>query len=307
MSRIFIQLASYRDPELVATIEDAFQKAAHPESLSFGVVWQGKPGVDVLPWHRLDCCRILLIDSDQSQGVCWARAKAQKLWDGEPYTLQIDSHMRFVPGWDDLLRHMLQQCPSPKPVLTAYPPPYTPPNILHPGEPTALGASHFTEQGSLSLVSTVSLRQHTTPQMGMFMAAGFWFASSHFLQEIPYDPLLYFHGEEISLALRAWTAGWDIYHPNQIACYHEYERVGKPRHWEEHTTWWQLDQVAQQRLRQLFQLGRKGQTLPSHGLGSVRSLPAYEHFSGVDFQTRSLTPAARIGSPNLQALTYPRA
>lgn len=302
MSQIFVQIASYRDPELVATVQDALQKAAHPDRLTFGIVWQGKPGVDAVPWEQLSWCRILLIDSDRSQGVCWARAKTQMLWEGEPYTLQIDSHMRFVYGWDDLLLHMLHQCPTEKAVLTAYPPAYTPPNFLHPhSEPTALAAAHFTDSGSLSLVSHHSLTEQIRPQLGMFIAAGFWFASTQFIQEIPYDPQLYFQGEETSLAVRAWTHGWDIYHPNQIACYHEYERPGKPKHWEDHPRWWQLEQTAQTRLRQL--LGLEPANLGHYGLGRHRSLLDYQAFSGVDFQQRSLTDSARQGIPAI-ALHY---
>lgn len=305
MPKIFVQIASYRDPELVATVEDALQKAAVPADLSFGIVWQGKIGLDCLPSHRLNCCRILLIDSDRSLGVCWARAKAQSLWEGEPYTLQIDSHMRFVPGWDELLLRMLHNCPSPKPLLTAYPPAYTPPNLLHDGEPTALGAAHFTDQGRLSLVSCRSLAHTCLPQLGMFMAAGFWFAPAQLLQEVPYDPYLYFHGEEINLTVRAWTHGWDIFHPNQIVCYHEYIRPGKPRHWEDHPHWWQLDQTAHQRLQQLLGEAPGAIDLGLYGLGRQRSLQDYEQFSGVNFQRQTLTDLARQGIPNLQAQVQP--
>lgn len=297
MFQIFVQIASYRDSELTATVQDAIKKAANPQRLSFGIVWQGKPGVDLLSLDYLHCCRFLLVDADRSHGVCWARSKTQLLWEGEPYTLQIDSHMRFVPGWDDLLLHMLAHCPSSKPLLTAYPPAYTPPDTLHPGEPARLAASHFTEQGILSLVSGTSLSDYTRPQLGMFMAAGFWFAPAQILSDIPYDPLLYFQGEEISLAVRAWTHGWDIYHPNQIACYHEYTRLGKPRHWDDHHQWWQLDQVAHQRLNFLLGIESGEINLDRYGLGMQRSLSSYEQFSGVDFKRCKLTAGARSGLP----------
>jgi hypothetical protein len=35
--------------------------------------------------------------------------------------MQIDSHMRFAPGWDDELLDALVACDSPQPVLTTYP------------------------------------------------------------------------------------------------------------------------------------------------------------------------------------------
>ncbi len=297
MPSIFVQIASYRDPELLPTIVNALEQASYPQEITFGVVWQGKAGIDDIPLQWLNHCRVLLLDSDQARGVGWARAKTQTLWEGEPYTLQIDSHMRFVPDWDALLIHLLHQCPSRKPLLTAYPPAYTPPDVLHPGEPTSLGASHFTEQGSLGLVSTRPLGHYLTPQAGMFIAAGFWFAPSQFIHEVPYDPLLYFQGEETNLSIRAWTHGWDIFHPNRIVCYHEYTRTGKPRHWEDHPHWWELNQITHHRLHQLVNPGL-GNNLHPYGLGAHRSLSAYEAFSGINFQQRTIAHTARQGIPN---------
>ena len=40
MNTIFIQIASYRDRELIPTIKDAIEQAEFPELLSFGICWQ---------------------------------------------------------------------------------------------------------------------------------------------------------------------------------------------------------------------------------------------------------------------------
>ena len=42
--------------------------------------------------------------------------------------------------------------------------------------------------------------------------------------EVPYDPDYYFHGEEISLAVRSYTWGYDLFHPHKIIAWHEYTR-----------------------------------------------------------------------------------
>ncbi|KAK3251917.1 hypothetical protein CYMTET_38765 [Cymbomonas tetramitiformis] len=47
--RIFVSIASYRDPEALHTIRDLFDKADHPERIFVGVVWQyvnALPGED---------------------------------------------------------------------------------------------------------------------------------------------------------------------------------------------------------------------------------------------------------------------
>ena len=37
---IFIQIASYRDPQLLHTLRDALDKAKYPENLRFAICWQ---------------------------------------------------------------------------------------------------------------------------------------------------------------------------------------------------------------------------------------------------------------------------
>lgn len=76
--------------------------------------------------------RMLRYPSTAAQGPAWARCQAQRLYRGEEYVLQIDSHSRFAPGWDTSLLRMLRACPSPKPVLTTYPPGYHLPNVVSP-------------------------------------------------------------------------------------------------------------------------------------------------------------------------------
>ena len=65
----------------------------------------------------------------EAAGPCWARHLAQGLWQGEDYFLQLDSHMRFRPGWDVYLLETLRRCPSARPVLSTYPIGYRLPNL----------------------------------------------------------------------------------------------------------------------------------------------------------------------------------
>jgi hypothetical protein len=46
------------------------------------------------------------------------------------------------------------------------------------------------------------------PQPSAFFSAHFVFVRSAWLRDVPYDPQMYFDGEEDSLALRSWTNGW---------------------------------------------------------------------------------------------------
>ena len=47
---------------------------------------------------------ILDIDYSKAKGVCWARNKIQQHYNNEDFTLHLDSHHRFIEGWDTILK-----------------------------------------------------------------------------------------------------------------------------------------------------------------------------------------------------------
>ncbi len=81
--KIFIQVASYRDPQLIPTIKSALDNAKHPENLIFGIARQFhiEDGFDNLDEYRGDDrFRILDIPCEESKGACWARNQIQQLY-----------------------------------------------------------------------------------------------------------------------------------------------------------------------------------------------------------------------------------
>ena len=66
---IFVQIASYRDPQLIPTIEDILDKADNPKNLSIGIAWQHS---DEDTWDNLDKYkkdkRFKIIDIDHKIG-----------------------------------------------------------------------------------------------------------------------------------------------------------------------------------------------------------------------------------------------
>ena len=110
--KIFIQIASYRDPQLIPTIKDCIKNAKKPEKLVFSIAWQHSTEDS---WDNLDefksddRFKIVDINYEDSKGACWARNQLQQNYDGEEYTLQLDSHHRFVENWDEELIKMYKQ------------------------------------------------------------------------------------------------------------------------------------------------------------------------------------------------------
>lgn len=307
--KLFLHLAAYRDPELIPTLKDALKKADRPEKITFGIVWQFIPGEDERITEQMQefPCKMIEIDARKSLGVCWARSLGQRLLQDEDFILQLDSHHRFVEGWDSLLLQQLSQCPSPKPVLSAYTPPYLPPDEIPPGYPcTRLTAHHFDEQGILSFIAGESLASYSEPQLGMFLAGGFIFAPRQFYLELPYDPFLYFRGEEVTLATRAWTKGWDIFYPHQITLYHYYTRTNAKKHWDIHSEWYKLEQKSRERIKKILRINplEAGESLEIYDIGTVRTLADYQTFSGINFKTQEISETASKGIPTKTVISH---
>jgi hypothetical protein len=67
------------------------------------------------------------------------------------------------------------------------------------------------------------------PLLSHFWAAGFSFAPSSWVLDVPYYPHLphLFFGEEQYMLLRMWTRGWDVYAPTQPLAFHQWERSAR--------------------------------------------------------------------------------
>lgn len=305
--RIFVSIASYRDSECQWTVQDLFKKAAKPERLFVGICWQVVPEEDSdcfeIPSPRPEQCRLVTYHVSQSEGVGWARAQAHRLWQGEEYVLNIDSHMRFVEGWDELMIAQLKACPGAKPLLTSYPPGYVPPDQLNPPTVTMLCAGYF-DEASVQVNKSRALQPEDAPAQpipSMLYAAGFAFASSQVLRDVPYDPFIYFQGEEISMAARLWTHGWDLFAPNQVLLYHAYGKHTKRKtHWVDNRDWPKLN--ARSRARVAHLIGSKPsqdaealKDIDGFGLGTLRSLEDYQRLSGIDFERKTIAVSAIEG------------
>jgi hypothetical protein len=121
---------------------------------------------------------------------------------------------------------------------------------------------------------------------------------------VPYDPYLYFHGEEITLAVRLWTHGWDLYGPSKPIVWHHYGREGRRSHWEDHPGWWLLDHLSLARMRCLLNMSDPYEESANstslanwgvYGLGEVRTIEDFQAKFGINFTTRTISAKAQIG------------
>ena len=297
---IFVQIAAYRDPELLPTIKDMLTNAKYPENLRICIAWQHAEE-DI--WDNLDeykedpRFKIMDINYKDAKGVCWARNRLQRYYNGEKYTLQLDSHHRFSENWDETLIGMLKQLQKKghkKPLLTAYLPGYFPDNdpagrnieIWH------TNIDRYMPEGPIFITPGYidNWREYKEPIPARFYSGHFAFTLGSFTHDIPHDPDLYFHGEETSISVRAFTHGYDLFHPHIPVIWHEYTRNGKTRHWDDHN-FSPLDQQSFRKYRALLGIdneSREGLDFVCYDLGKERTVEEFEHHVGIDFKGKRI-------------------
>ena len=297
--KIFIQIASYRDPQLIPTIKSALENAKKPENLVFGIARQFHPDDkfdDLSEYSNDERFRILDIPYEESKGACWARNQIQQLYNKEQYTLQIDSHMRFAPNWDVEMIKMvkdLQKKGYKKPLLTGYVSSFDPDNdpALRVQEPWRMAFDRFIPEGAVFfLPETIPGWQNLTePVTARFYSAHFCFTLGKFAKEVQHDPEFYFHGEEISIAARAYTHGYDLFHPHKVLIWHEYTRKGRTKQWDDDKEWFNKNNYSHKKNRSLFGMDdEENMNHGKYGFGKVRSLRDYEKYSGLLFSKRAV-------------------
>jgi len=341
---IFVQIASYRDFQLIPTINDMLANAKRPGDLHISVCWQHGPDetlemftsngfvvgetVNDVRIHGLSLVSMMKEDAElsvidvqflETKGACWARNTLQQLYNGEKYTLQLDSHHRFTRHWDETLINMLESVrtkETPKPLLTAYAPSFDPVNdpSSRAKEPWKMDFDRFIPEGAVFFVPSRidNWQQLNRPIPARFYSAHFAFADGSFAVEVQHDPEYFFHGEEISIGVRAFTHGYDLFHPHRVVLWHEFTRRNRVKVWDDHTTsqkndgnveldWVERNNHSHRRNRILF--GMDGEDpnqmeFGKYGFGRARSLRQYEEYAGISFAYRGVQQLTLNRSPN---------
>ena len=295
--RIFISIASYRDPELQWTIKSAIENANNPDNLYFGVVHQGVDS-ELFDINSIKNMSLIKMHPKEAKGAGYARAKAMELYTGQEYFLQIDSHTRFAPGWDLICIDQLNRAKNisghSRVLLSYFPAPYEPERnggmFLVKNNPKI--KSYPTRQKIL-----LNKRKQWTaerfefesklkenPELSQTVLGGFMFSDGSIVNEVPYDPEISFFGEEICFAMRSWTRGWDIYSPSKNIVYHFYSRGGYSKIWKDRNlrgiSWKEIEEISYSKQKRVL----CGEEEGVFGAGNIRTLAEYEIFTNTNFK-----------------------
>jgi hypothetical protein len=295
--RIFVSIASYRDPELQWTIKSAITNANNPDNLYFGVVHQGVDS-ELFDIQEIKNISITKMHPKEARGAGYARAKAMELYSGQEYFLQIDSHTRFVPGWDSISIDQLNRAKNisghSRVMLSYFPAPF---------EPERDGGMYLITNNpkvkpypTRQKISLNKRKQWTAerfefnnklkedPELSETVLGGFMFSDGSIVTEVPYDSEISFFGEEICFAMRSWTRGWDIYSPSKNIVYHFYSRGGYSKIWKDRNlrgiSWKELEEISYKKQKRVL----CGEESGIFGAGDVRTLEQYEMFTNTNFK-----------------------
>ena len=301
---IFIHLPAYRDPELVPTIKDALKNAKYHKRIHFGICRQYHPDDkfdDLTEFKGDKRFNIYECLYTEAKGLPWARAVInEQLMGKQDYILQLDSHHRFAQDWDVTLIEMHNQREKQgyKPILAAYLPLYTPFNdpAGRSMEPWQQQFACFYPHGTIFIRPSLlhGWKDMTEPPFSRFLSGHFCFARTEWAREVKHDPDIYFSGEEINLTVRSYTHGYDMFHPHKLVVWHSTmreERSGMLK-WDDDAKlgvdWWNRQNIARAKIRQLFRVEDNGYDLTGYDLGTARTIEDYETYAGVNFKTRSV-------------------
>lgn len=317
-STILIEIPAYCDPDILNTLNAARAMAANPERVRFAVCLQDDDRSRLEALEAMPGCRVKYYPKKDAPGTCGARYVCQQLYGGEDFVLHMDAHMRFAQFWDVAMIDQWRLCGNERAVLTDY---ATSPGADWMARPIdddkytrdaamACGVVHalYFQGNSPELRMQVQklcvvAGAEPRPILGAFVCAHCMFGRPLIDQVVPIDPKMDFTADESPMAVRLWTHGFDIWHTGARCVYHAY--VTGPVKPEGHTHEASGALVEggitrqERQIRRLEKLlgvyDRQDVDLSGYDLGTVRSLKAYQEFSGIDFRNMTIRKFAFDG------------
>jgi hypothetical protein len=294
--KIFVSVAAYRDLELPKTIDSLISNAENPQNLRVVILSQDQKSKHP-DFSKYKNVELIQMDFKEARGAGFARKIIMEQYGGEEYFFQIDSHERFAKHWDTKILQMMRQAQedakTDKVILSQYPAPYT----IHTGNRDHFikGDKDFWDRVSWTKVVNTwygawaghreEIEDKSKPHPSYTVLAGYLFAPGNFVEEIPYDERITFMGEELCIAIRAYTRGWKIYAPNEMLLWHFYTRKDRPKVWSQmddsmrEQKWNDLEMESKRVQEKILRGIEKG----VYGIGDKQKYLEYQKMIGIDF------------------------
>lgn len=303
---IFINIPSYKDPELFETIDNFIAQAKYPERVFFGITNQYIDLADELEKHKKYSSNVGIDFAVPGSivGCQPGRLNSHGFYRDQDYYMNMDSHMRAVKDWDVLLINELvniekKHGPS---VITGYVSPYDksedgtdeiPPGL---GSPlvfnmTPSNVQHFYNHGVPQFTPKYKTEKTITPSP--YVSGHFFFTTRQAILDAPFVKEITFTEEEIFMALRFFTAGYNLFNPSRNYVYHRYGRGGRTLFWDDFPDG--FFPSSDSSLKHMVKIVTENIVNKDYGLLDKRTLSEFEEYSGIDFRNRTLTESVISG------------
>lgn len=324
---IFVSIPSYRDPQIVETVQDCISKARYPNRIYIGVCEQNIQGKDPTCSSLVDLVekKQILVDSipfNEARGPCYARerietfllpeAKKMSSSRGEEikYVLCIDAHTLFQKNWDEIIETEFEKekkrtgevMSEDNFFFTGYPPQYNHNKYTNKrswrscanNKNVFMRTTRFISNGS-PLYLNRHLFNATRPTYCIGLSAGFIFAPVEMIETVPYlkNVPFSFLGEETAMMLRYFTHGYiPKTCPFQVV-QTTYNRSSRPS-FLSHLTRAQKGSIryqSNQKIRDLLQ----GKETDIGKIGNVKTVEEFEKFVGINFKRGVINIMSQCG------------
>lgn len=297
MKSIFIQITSYHDYELEKTIVDAINKSSGKNNLVFGIhsiFYEDNSWTSTI--KEIQNVKIIESKAPENLGMGKGRSLAHSLYNGEDFYFQIDAHSRFDTNWDVFLIEEINRFKSlgfEKPLITNYPKPY-----WYVGDKETIRDHEevvtqfdWRDRERFRVFRTPMQESYKNPENNIYsnsISGGCVFVEGEFLKP---NKLIFADGEEIFIAARAYTNGYDLLLPSTTFMYHLYygsegknKRRLVPQDWPSETH--KLEETSKEEIKLV--LSGDG-VVGEYRLGTKRSLSDFGIYCGLDFSTGEIT------------------
>lgn len=298
MDKIFISLAAYRDPDLFNTVKSFYNNAKYKDRLFFSLVSHEEENECNFDFSFIpnDQINYIKIDYRLADGACSGRHLANSLLsDKYKYFLHTDSHSRAKENWDELLINCYNKCKNKwgeEYIFTKYPHGFTiewdengigTDIINYENESMYKVIPVWDDVEHLYLLRWKDLEDLEYGDKAYGFCANFAFGSSNAFMKAPYDPYMYFLGEEITLGIRLTLKGSTLVAPPINAIWTNYDRDNGHRnfHWRDNVIWGIRDKFARYRVNDIFH----GKDLGIYGIqDNMDQYKELQKEMGLDFE-----------------------
>jgi Glycosyltransferase (GlcNAc) len=275
MSKILVSMIAYRERQLAESVRDCYEKSDNPDQLIFSVISeQSNPelhaDLSFIPENQLVYRKY---DLSKYRGVLWSRDKTTEVSEEYDYILYTCGHNLFAPGWDTLIIEEYEKAKQKnnKVLITVSGPEYE----LHPD----WSINYSSRDGRVSNMYRPQINDDYVPGYSFpkvelvpqdnelhedyYLQFSWVFAPREFVDEVPLDPDMCYHGEEIYVTVQAWCRGWRFYATPKILYYHnthkeypdeEHSRMMTHRPWSDmnKNAFWKQSDDSMLKLNQLL-------------------------------------------------------